>query len=109
MKAFEINGALYVFESEATAIEPATSVQSILIQQENLEAFKEANATAVAAIMQPYNYNVITSGPKVWSGHTDDDYPIEEPTEEPTEAPTENPVEPDPVEPDPVDPDPEEP
>ncbi len=84
MKGYESNGKLYIFPQEATAIEGvSTGVSKILVQQEDFEAWKEANSSDVQAIMEKYNYKVITSGPKVWSGHTDDDYPVEEPLKSP--------------------------
>lgn len=81
MKGYLDNTELYIFPQEADTFEVGEDVTKIYIQYEQLDAFKTENET-IADLMVGYNYNAMTVNPKVWAGHTDDDYELE-PTTEP--------------------------
>jgi hypothetical protein len=83
MKGYDLDGTLYIFETTADAIPyVAEDVTKICIQQECLDAFKEANPD-YATLMVPYNYNVMTVQKKEWTDYVDEDIVSPEPTPEP--------------------------
>lgn len=71
MKGYIINNRCYVFPQEVGQI-PSIEAEVIYVQEEDIKAWKEANA-GVADKIKKYNYNVITVNPKEWSGHKDDE------------------------------------
>ena len=76
MKGYTKDNVLYVFPQEVGQIPYVDSaVTAIMIQQEDLAAWKEANSD-YASIMKAYNYNVMTVQKKVWADHLDDDIEI---------------------------------
>ena len=76
MKGYTQDNVLYVFPQEVGQIPYVDSaVTAIMIQQEDLAAWKEANSD-YASIMKAYNYNVMTVQKKVWADHLNDDIEI---------------------------------
>ena len=71
MKGYIINNKCYIFPQEVGQI-PSVEAEVIYVQEEDIKAWKEANA-GVADKIKKYNYNVITVNPKEWSGHKDDE------------------------------------
>ena len=71
MKGYIINNKCYIFPQEVGQI-PSVEAEVIYVQEEDIKAWKEANAE-VAAKIKKYNYNVMTVNPKEWSGHKDDE------------------------------------
>lgn len=71
MKGYIINNKCYIFPQEVGQI-PSVEAEVIYVQEEEIKAWKEANA-GVADKIKKYNYNVITVNPKEWSGHKDDE------------------------------------
>lgn len=71
MKGYIINNRCYVFPQEVGQL-PSIEAEVIYVQEEDIKAWKEANA-GVADKIKKYNYNVITVNPKEWSGHKDDE------------------------------------
>lgn len=71
MKGYIINNKCYIFPQEVGQI-PSIDAEIIYVQEEDIKAWKEANA-GVADKIKKYNYNVITVNPKEWSGHKDDE------------------------------------
>ena len=71
MKGYIINNKCYVFPQEVGQL-PSIDAEVIYVQEEDIKAWKEANA-GVADKIKKYNYNVITVNPKEWSGHKDDE------------------------------------
>lgn len=87
MKGYDLDGTLYIFETTADAIPyVAEDVTKICIQQESLDAFKEANPD-YATLMVPYNYNVMTVQKKEWADYVDEDLVSPEPTPDPEPTP----------------------
>lgn len=78
MKGYVTGNKLYIFDEAGQIPYVDAAVEIIYVQQEYLEAFKEANSD-YAAIMQPYNFQMLTVKAKEWSGHTDDDIEVPEP------------------------------
>lgn len=73
MKGYTKDNVLYVFPQEVGQIPYVDSaVTAIMIQQEDLAAWKEANSD-YASIMKAYNYNTMTVQKKVWADHLNDD------------------------------------
>ena len=78
MKGYIINNRCYIFPQEVGQI-PSIEAEIIYVQEEDIKAWKEANA-GVADKIKKYNYNVITVNPKEWSGHKDDELaPVQTP------------------------------
>ena len=78
MKGYIINNKCYIFPQEVGQI-PSVEAEVIYVQEEDIKAWKEANA-GVADKIKKYNYNVITVNPKEWSGHKDDELgPVQTP------------------------------
>lgn len=78
MKGYVINNRCYIFPQEVGQI-PSVEAEVIYVQEENIKAWKEANA-GVADKIKKYNYNVITVNPKEWTGHKDDELaPVQTP------------------------------
>lgn len=71
MKGYVINNKCYIFPQEVGQI-PSVEAEVIYVQEEDIKAWKEANA-GVANKIKKYNYNVMTVNPKEWSGHKDDE------------------------------------
>ena len=71
MKGYIINNRCYIFPQEVGQI-PSVEAEVIYVQEEDIKAWKEANA-GVADKIKKYNYNVITVNPKEWNGHKDDE------------------------------------
>lgn len=71
MKGYIINNKCYIFPQEVGQL-PSIEAEVIYVQEEDIKAWKEANA-GVADKIKKYNYNVITVNPKEWSGHKDDE------------------------------------
>lgn len=79
MKGYTLNNTMYVFPQTVGAIPyVGESVTSIMVQQEDLAAWKTANSD-YASIMKAYNYNMMTVQKKVWADHLDDDIVVPEP------------------------------
>ena len=73
MKGYLKDNVLFVFPQTADTIPFVDSdVTVINVQQEDILDWKEENESH-ADIIFPYNYNVMTVQPKVWSGHENDD------------------------------------
>ena len=82
MKGYTLNNTMYVFPQTVGAIPyVGESVTSIMVQQEDLAAWKTANSD-YASIMKAYNYNMMTVQKKVWADHLDDDIVVPEPEPE---------------------------
>lgn len=71
MKGYIINNRCYIFPQEVGQL-PSINAEVIYVQEEDIKAWKEANA-GVADKIKKYNYNVITVNPKEWNGHKDDE------------------------------------
>lgn len=96
MKGYTLNNTMYVFPQTVGAIPyVGESVTSIMVQQEDLAAWKTANSD-YASIMKAYNYNMMTVQKKVWADHLDDDIVSPEPTPDPEPEPGPNQQEPTP-------------
>lgn len=79
MKGYTLNNTMYVFPQTVGAIPyVGESVTSIMVQQEDLAAWKTANSD-YASIMKAYNYNMMTVQKKVWADHLDDDIVVPDP------------------------------
>lgn len=79
MKGYTLNTTMYVFPQTAAEIPYVDeTVTAIMVQQEDLAAWKTANSD-YAAIMQPYNYNTMTVQKKVWADHLNDDIVVPTP------------------------------
>lgn len=73
MKGYLKDNILFVFPQTADTIPFVDSdVTVINVQEEDILDWKEENESH-ADIIFPYNYNVMTVQPKVWSGHENDD------------------------------------
>lgn len=78
MKGYVTGNKLYIFDTPAEIPYVDAAVEIIYVQQEYLAAFKAANSD-YAALMQPYNFQMLTVKAKEWSGHTNDDIVAPEP------------------------------
>lgn len=78
MKGYVTGNKLYIFDTAAEIPYVDAAVEIIYVQQEYLAAFKAANSD-YAAMMQPYNFQMLTVKAKEWSGHTNDDIEVPEP------------------------------
>lgn len=76
MKGYTLNNTMYVFPQTIGEIPyVGESVTSIMVQQEDLAAWKTANSD-YASIMKAYNYNMMTVQKKVWADHLNDDITV---------------------------------
>ena len=78
MKGYVTGNKLYIFDEAGQIPYVDAAVEIIYVQQEYLEAFKEANSD-YASLMKPYNFQMLTVKAKEWSGHTNDDITSPEP------------------------------
>lgn len=76
MKGYTNSTTMYVFPQTVGEIPSVgAGVTEILVQQEDLAAWKTANSD-YASIMKAYNYNTMTVQKKVWADHINDNITV---------------------------------
>lgn len=75
MKGYQISNKLYIFPQEVAEIPTVEGVDTIYVQLESLNEWKQANESLADSI-KGYNYNTMTVKPKEWAGHTEDDIEV---------------------------------
>lgn len=75
MKGYQKGSKLYIFPQEVAEIPTVEGVDTIYVQLESLNEWKQANESLADSI-KGYNYNTMTVKAKPWAGHTDDDIEV---------------------------------